>query len=215
MKDRIILSIGDYSGGWSQPYRDAGYQVMQVDPKLKMNSIDGYYGGTVQRFIRSAWFEGNRERVHGILMAPPCTDFAASGAQYWRDKDRDGRTAGSLAIVYACLELRDLCPNLQWWALENPVGRLHKLVPLLGRPLYVQPYQFAGLADDPERDRYTKKTGLWGVFNQALPMAPMDPIKVCTQGSWLQKLGGKSERTKALRSMTPQGLARAFFAANP
>ena len=29
-----------------------------------------------------------------------------------------------------------------------------------------------------------------------------------------QKLGGKSERTKELRSMTPMGFARAFCAAN-
>lgn len=28
---RKILSLCDYSGSWSQPYRDAGYEVIQVD----------------------------------------------------------------------------------------------------------------------------------------------------------------------------------------
>ena len=32
------------------------------------------------------------DTVYGILAAPPCTDFAGSGAQYWKTKDEDGRT---------------------------------------------------------------------------------------------------------------------------
>lgn len=43
----------------------------------------------------------------------------------------------------------------------------------------------------------------------------LEPIRVCSQGSWVQRLGGKSERTKELRSMTPDGFARAFALANP
>jgi len=42
----------------------------------------------------------------------------------------------------------------------------------------------------------------------------VEPVKVCEQGSWLQKLGGKSEKTKTLRSATPMGFARAFYEAN-
>jgi competence protein ComEC len=34
-------------------------------------------------------------------------------------------------------------------------------------------------------------------------------------GNWIMKLGGKSERTKELRSMTPLGFAYAFCASNP
>lgn len=31
MEKNIILSLFDESGGWSQPYRDAGYEVIQFD----------------------------------------------------------------------------------------------------------------------------------------------------------------------------------------
>ena len=90
---------------------------------------------------------------------------------------------------------------------ENPVGRLPRLVPELGKPrMYFNPCDYG--------DPYTKKTGLWGDFNTNLPKNPVEPERVCKQGSWVQKLGGKSERTKELRSMTPPGFAQAFFEAN-
>lgn len=211
---KVVLSIGDYSGKWSAPWRAAGYQVLQIDPKLQTDVNLGLVGMTAQEFRSSSLFRLVHQRVTGILMAPPCTHFTSSGAQYWPAKDADGRTAGALEIVDACLQIKDWCPNLEWWVLENPVGRLQKLRPELGKPLYVQPYQFAGFADDPESERYTKKTGLWGEFNHALISSPMEPIRACKQGSWIQKLGGSSERTKTLRSMTPTGLAWSFFISN-
>lgn len=211
MSRKIILSLCDFSGEWSRPYAEAGneYDVIRVDPK-----IPG--GKTVQEFEQSEEFANLAPFVVGILMAPPCTHFSVSGAQYWPAKDEDGRTAKDLEIVDTCLRIKDRCKNLVWWVLENPVGRLPTLRPKeLGRPkMYVQPYYFAGFADDPERERYTKKTGLWGDFNANLPHSPLEPIKVCEQGSWIQKLGGSSEKTKELRSMTPQGFARSFYEAN-
>jgi hypothetical protein len=103
----------------------------------------------------------------------------------------------------------DFCKP-DWWALENPVGRLHTLLPELGKPWYFQPCDYG--------DPYTKKTALYGKFMRPLPLWVGDrsvkPVRVSSQGSWVQKLGGKSERTKELRSATPMGFARAFFAAN-
>ena len=63
-------------------------------------------------------------------------------------------------------------------------------------------------------DPYTKKTLLWGSFAVPEPNR-VEPIRSCKQGSWIQKLGGKSEKTKTLRSITPPGFAKAFFEANP
>lgn len=187
MERKIILSLCDYSGTWSQPYKENGYDVRQVDLKTGAD-------------IRSLPFPG---RVHGILAAPPCTAFAGSGAQYWGDKDRDGRTFEGLALVDACLRFVAVC-DPEWWCLENPVGRLKKW---LGPPnLIFQPFEFG--------DAYTKRTCLWGRFNTDLVRAPVEPVKVCPQGSWLQRLGGKSERTKELRSVTPPGFAKAFYEAN-
>ncbi len=33
MKKRSLLSLFDHSGQWSQPYRDAGWTVVQIDIK--------------------------------------------------------------------------------------------------------------------------------------------------------------------------------------
>lgn len=200
---KTIISLCDYSGAWSRPYREAGYEVIQIDPKLPGGATAQQYLSILKKLIAEGYTPGP---IQGILMAPPCTDFAGSGAQYWKAKDADGRTAASLEIIDACLEIRDMLRPV-WWALENPVGRLPQLRPELGKPWYWQPWWYG--------DAYTKKTGLWGNFNRELPRNEVEPIKVCEQGSWIQKLGGKSEKTKELRSMTPEGFARAFFEANP
>jgi hypothetical protein len=199
--DKVILSLFDYTGAWCKPYREAGgYRVIQMDIKhgIDILKVDADY--LYKKYYVTP------EQVHGILAAPPCTDFSVSGAQYWPAKDKDGRTAASMALVQKVLDLVDMCQP-EWWVLENPVGRLPKLFPSLGKPWYFQPHWYG--------DAYTKKTGLWGKFNNDLPRNDVEPIKACKQGSWLQKLGGKSEKTKMLRSMTPQGFANAFFKANP
>jgi len=196
---RYIISAFDHSGTWVTPYRSSGYQTLQLDIKRGED-------------IRSIQRHQLPERAHGILLAPPCTDFSLSGAQYWKSKDSSGSTLDSLALVDAGLRLVALL-DPHWWVLENPTGRLQNY---LGKPrMWFDPWEFAGWADDPDSERYTKRTGLWGRFNPDLPRKPLPPIRSCKQGSWIQRLGGASERTKELRSITPTGFARAFFHANP
>jgi hypothetical protein len=183
---RIILDLCGGTGAWSDPYRQAGYDVRLV-------TLPAYDVLTYQP----------PARVHGILAAPPCEHFSVSGAQYWPTKDTDGRTIAALGVVIACLRIiaMTVC---EWWAFENPVGRLRRYLgaPILG----FDPCDFG--------DPYTKKTFLWGRFTEPVRQ-PVTPIRVSAQGSWIQRLGGSSERTKTLRSITPPGFARAFFVANP
>jgi hypothetical protein len=224
---KTIISICDHSGGWSRPYAEAGYNVLRVDPKhppgfTKMADGGWAVGMTAQEILghyRTLMEMGATPNVHGLMLAPVCTDFTNSGARWWAGKDASGSTEQSLELVDACLALVELLKP-RWWVLENPVGRLPKLRPQLGKPLlYIHPHQYALLADDPDKDAYTKKTGLWGSFNPALERAELDPVfytKGGKRGSWMwAHLGGKSDRTKELRSVTPQGFARAFFKANP
>ena len=160
--DRTILSLCDYTGNWPRPYLEAGYRVVLVDPKHKTSSIsDGLYkiATTVEDLVflkdHSLLKLLTSFTIHGIMMAPPCTHFSASGAQYWKRKDADGRTLAARALIRVCLEIKDfLQPS--WWVLENPVGRLPTLFPdALGRPkMYFTPCDYG--------DPYTKKTGLWG-----------------------------------------------------
>ena len=186
--NKIILSFFDYSGNWPKYYREAGYEVYSLDIK---NGFDILELDVYNDIIPLG-------KIHGILAAPPCTDFAGSGAQYWKQKDLDGRTDASLKLIDKVLEIIEVCQPC-WWALENPVGRLQKLRPQLGKPWYFNPCDFG--------DPYTKKTGLWGNFNKDLAKTPVKP----DPNNWIMKLGGKSERTKELRSMTPLGFAKAFF----
>lgn len=222
---KTILSLFDYSGRWSRPYRVQGYRTVLVDIKhtaesharIAREDCQYYLNPGPERFTTCPISVADPALphylkqfgpIHGVLAAPPCTDFAVSGAQYWKAKDADGRTAASLALVRATLAIIDAY-RPAWWALENPVGRLNKLVPELAPfgPWYFQPHWYG--------DPWTKKTGLWGTFNGNLPRNEVEPIRYNSQGSWTQSLGGKSERTKELRSMTPEGFALAFARANP
>lgn len=187
VEDRIILDLCGGTGSWSAPYREAGYDVRLVT--------------LPEQDVRL--FKVPAEPIHGILVAPPCDHFSGSGAQYWLEKDEDGRTLEALSIVDACLRIVGVCKP-QWWALENPVGRL---IHYIGPPrMSFDPCDYG--------DPYTKKTLLWGEFNTP-KRNPVEPVRVCSQGSWLMQLGGKSEKTKRLRGITPPGFARAFFEANP
>ncbi len=138
-----------------------------------------------------------RRPVHGILAAPPCTDLASSGSRWWASKGQDA-LLGSLAVADACLRVA-IQHRPQWWALENPVGRL--------RHYYGDPTLIFNPCD--YGDPYTKRTLLWGIFT--IPdKTPVDP----TDGSKMHRMSPGPMRAR-LRSATPPGFARAFFNANP
>lgn len=211
--NKVIISLCDYSGRWPSEYIKQGYTVALFDLKHGDDCTD--LEGTLEGVDQAIAAAGGDDTamVVGVLAAPVCTDFSVSGAQYWPAKDADGTTARSLALLDACMTIIQIT-NPTWWALENPVGRLKRLRPELPFIGWFQPHHYAAL--DPQHSRYTKKTGLWGTVNMPEQLTRnMEPIRSCSQGSWLQLLGGKSERTKELRSMTPLGFSTAFFEANP
>lgn len=144
----LILSLCDFTGEWSRPYREAGYEVRQYDLKL-----DG-------RDLRLEHVP--REPVLGILAAPDCTRFALSGNRWTRT---DTEMIESLSLVDACLRFVAMTKPT-FWALENPVG---KLSGYLGKPnLIFNPCDYG--------DPYTKRTCLWGDFTGAVK-SPVDPVE--------------------------------------
>ena len=183
--NKIIVDLCGGTGAWSAPYLEAGYDVRLVS--LPGTDVRSYEPPV---------------NVYGVLAAPPCTHFSVSGAQYWKAKDADGRTFADITILTACLMIIARVKPV-FWAIENPVGRMRNM---LGPPdLIFNPCDFG--------DPWTKKTYLWGEFNPpALHL--VTPIRYCRQGSWIQQLGGSSQKTKKLRAITPPGFARAFFEAN-
>jgi hypothetical protein len=176
--------------------------------------------------LRTPFDAGRAPRIVGVLAAPPCTHFAGSGARWWAEKDARGDTDEAVQIVRDCLRVVALTKP-DFWALENPAGRLERLVPELQEvpsKVTFHPCDYAVLADDVQAEAYTKRTVLWGKFDAAYlaglsENTHVEPVMIekrrkdgtVVRGSWMwANLGGKSERTKALRSKTPTGFARAF-----
>jgi hypothetical protein len=234
-----ILSLFDHTGNWPTYFAQAGWDVITVDIQ------DGFDLLRVKNMEDAL---NEFEDIDAVIAAPPCTDFSSSGAWTWPSKDSNGTTKASLELVHQTMRLIDAFiptdPDYDgsfFWALENPVGRIAKLVPELGEPWYFNPYEYAGWLDDltaedhlrieelrikPYKNLskddidfiqwanlYTKKTGIWGDFKRP-EKKPIEPIQGAKQGSIMQRYGGKSIKTKNARSATPHGFAKAFWAAN-
>ena len=181
----IILDLCGGTGAWSRPYAEAGYDVRVIDIKTGQD-------------VRKLKHLG--EPVHGILAAPPCTHLSGSGARWWAEK---GETAllDALSVVDACLRVV-MFHKPEWWALENPVGRISRY---LGKPkLVFQPYEYG--------DPWVKKTCVWGEFNIP-PKRPVPPDADPKVREHIWRMPPSSDRPEK-RSITPPGFARAFFEAN-
>lgn len=213
---RVIYSLFDVTGQWSQPWRDAGYKVRQYDIK---SGHDLMQFGQWMMDVEEDIAEGLD--IVGILGAPPCTSFAVSGARWWEsqhdiaDSSMVAKKYGLWAAKYFDTPL-DYANHLVavmklvveqadpsgFYAMENPVGRIASQNALPKASFVFDPSNFG--------DPYTKQTLLWGQFNTDLPTANVKP----TLGSLMHKLRGDVEEEKAQRSETPEGFAYAFFMAN-
>lgn len=201
----IILDVGGGSGEWSRPYRLAGYDVRVIDPTV-------WPSYPAQRIV-DEWehmLTHHHERreppaIRGVLLAPPCTQFAGSGARWW-----DGKAAEEPQLLeHAVTTVRQFLRIVElvkpdWWALENPSGRLAKCVPELGKWRYTwQPWQYG----TPE----TKRTCMWGEHTRPAPTITERPAIVTAR---VHRMAPSPDRAR-LRSITPAGFAQAFFEANP
>ncbi len=183
-KNKIIADLCGGSGAWSKFYKEAGYDVRNI---------------TLPDYNILTWDEYLNLDIYGILFALPCTHFCGSGARWWKEKDRDGRTLEDTKILANGLMIIATCKP-HFWCIENPVGRLGKW---LGKPImYFHPYEFG--YENP----YTKKTCLWGKFN----IPEKHPTYVRMKNP-IWYMSPSIDRAK-LRSITPSGFAKAFYEAN-
>ncbi len=149
-----------------------------------------------------------------ILAFPPCTDMAVSGAVWFKAKASKNPLFQIEAVRTAKIAayLADFvfdCPYL----IENPVSVLSSM---WRRPDFIfNPYEYGGYLPTndthplfPEyikdRDAYPKKTCLW--VGNGLVLPPKIPVVVNKGYSdQYSKLGGKSAKTKMIRSLSPRG----------
>ena len=197
---KIVVSLFDSSGVWSKPWRDAGYTVYQFD--LDPNS--------------SAWQEDVKNLTadflqdHGIdvvdilLAQPPCTDFSLAGNRWFSDPSKKAAKLKSLnensALVNHTLDVIGyLRPAI--WGLENPIGTIKKHTSVSEPRLVFDPFMYGA--------PYTKRTQIFGHFNEDLPQATVFPEKA----SLIHKLSGTG-KGKGERSLTPEEFAYSFYMAN-
>jgi len=146
---------------------------------------------------------------------PSCTYLTVAGAKHSRTKSELMESIDNAKMVERIANLFG-CP----WMVENPVG---KMSTLWRKPdYYFDPYEYGGYLGPhegsyhpkmPFMNAYTKKTCLWTGNGFTMPGKLPVPHIGCFWG-W-KYLGGKSERTKQLRSLTPEGFARAVYIFNP
>lgn len=157
-----------------------------------------------------------------VIAFPPCTDLAVSGSRHFAAKrERDP------LFQYKAVETAKIAATIADhfgvpYMIENPVSVLSSM---WRKPNFTfHPCAFGGyLPEDdkhphfpdiiPARDAYTKKTCLWTGNGFVMPkIKSIPPFGDCNPG-WA-KLGGKSKRTKLIRSLTPRGFALAICLAN-
>ncbi|OTJ96584.1 DNA cytosine methyltransferase, partial [Pseudomonas aeruginosa] len=117
--DKVVLSLFDHTGQWSQPWEDAGYQVLRFD--IQDNPVTGDVNEFGAGFFGDWFGDFDGLDIYAILAACPCTEFATSGARHFAAKDADGRTVAAVQLVHQTLRtIEYFRPAV--WAIENPVG---------------------------------------------------------------------------------------------
>lgn len=207
MKKAIFLY--DFTGIMAKPWLDAGYECW---------CFDGQHKPGIER-------DGLMMRV-GMMFFPEHLEYQAATIL--------DLVGGSADMVFGVPEFQndsaklaklvevvgDFCGSK--WAVENPVSVLSTIWRKPDHKFH--PYEYGGYLDEsdthpiyPEyikpRDAYPKKTCIWSGGGFIMP--EKNPVE-CEAGYSDQhrKLGGKSLKTKNIRSATPRGFAMAVFLAN-
>lgn len=206
----VILDLCGGTGSWAKPYKDAGYDVRTLT--LPDNDV--------RKWREWDWLPAlvEQKAIRGVLAAPPCTKFSKAA---WQVKKANRDFKEGMECVRACLEIiwyiQENGAPLAFWALENPMGYLYNF---LGKPAYYfQPWWFG--ETDGKR---TKRTALWGYFNE-----PRRTVRVrdfpyisphsrpagdgtCDKERVNKHWGSMSVEDRA---KTSEFFAKAFFEANP
>ena len=226
-----VVSLFDESGNALRPWAEAGFHCYAFDIENKNNRedfpSDGFIYYANADLFDTIWISRIIELKPVFVMGfPPCTDLAVSGAKHFARKlAADPECQRRATRLARLVELIGEECGVPWFA-ENPVS---VLATLWRKPdCYWHPYEFGGYLPEndihprwPEyilpRDAYEKLTCFWTGNGYELPeKKPVSFISVRyengVKGSvQFAKLGGKSKKTKQIRSETPRGLALANF----
>lgn len=157
-----------------------------------------------------------------VLAFPPCTDLAVSGAAHFASKREKNPNFQHDAMELFYVSVRIANQLGAPYAIENPVS---VAATMWRKPdVSFHPWEYGGyLPEDdvhpmyPEyiapRDAYPKRTCYWTGNGFIMPQPSPVEVRPGYSDQHL-KLGGKSKKTKRIRSASPRGVARAICMAN-
>ena len=232
-KNKYVISLYDYTGEALKPWAEVGYKCIAYDIQHDNTQSEIFDSGGSIVYAKADLHDiatldhlftvYSRKEVTFAMAFPVCTDMAVSGAAHFkRKRERDPlfqRKAANYAIWCAELFQALGCP----YFIENPVSVLSTL---WRKPDYsFHPYEYGGYIE-PEQaehpkwpdyiapmDAYPKKTCLWTGGGFVMPdISPVEPEAGHSRQHL--KLGGRSTKTKNIRSATPRGFAQAVFNVN-
>jgi hypothetical protein len=160
MSAGVVILLCNLTLNMAQPWLDAGYDVVLVDPQHPESSSDGRIeriSGTVLQAARRLGEILRTRRVVFVFGFPPCTDVAVSGSLHFRRKyDADPHFQAKAALVAEqCRMVGEMagCP----WGFENPVSVFSSIFGPANWSFH--PWHFTRI--EPA-DNYTKNTQIWG-----------------------------------------------------
>jgi len=236
MKDKVVISLYDFTGEALKPWAEQGYTCYAYDIQHEKDNPRKECFGKGAIWYTYCDLQKNSGTVHKTLIEhherhdvifgmafPVCTDMAVSGAAHFAKKAEANPLFQEQAVKHAidCADLFDDlgCP----YFVENPVSVL--ATKWRKSDYRFHPYEYGGYIPYGEaqhplwpeyiapQDAYPKKTCLWTGNGFVMPTKVSVELKKGYSKQHL-KLGGKSARTKNIRSATPRGFARAVMEAN-
>ena len=227
----------DYTGIMAKPWADAGYLCYCFDgqhpkgvtPGDHVNILNiglwfidqfAFPSGELKNLERIKRFTGGG--VSFVFGFPECTDLTVAGARHF-EKKRKKNPKFQLEAMQLVKMVELVGDGLDCsWGIENPVGVISTM---WRKPDFkFNPCDYSGyLSEDdehplysgiyPKRDLYNKNTCIWHGNGFIEPVKKrVEPLFKDNPG-W-KFCGGKSLKTKNIRSATPRGFAQAVFEAN-
>lgn len=219
----VVVSLFDESGNMVRPWGEVGYTCACFD-WATTNRVELVGKGSIQYYKVDLTNPIVLQKIislkpYIVFGFPECTHLAVSGTRHFAQKRHDNPLVQHDAV--------ELCRTVELvgeasdaiWMMENPISMLSSL---WREPDYrFHPFNYGGYLpiDDVHprwpkyimpRDAYKKTTCLWTSENFFMPpFLSVEPIDIVGFSIQSQVLGGKSEKTKQIRSETPRGFSKA------
>ncbi len=238
-----VVSLFDFTGIACLPWAEAGYSCYCFDRQHEGVRTERHGKGSITYIHWDSdlpgWMRLVRQvckQAYFVMSFSPCDDTAGSGSLHFKTKRAKDPGFQTKAVVrFSKVEAVAEALDCDRWVAENPVGVITKLWRRFSYT--VHPCWYGGYIPKreaahptwpeyiPPRDAYEKRTCLWAgpafvlpprkdVLPESFDGESATPGKKLKFNRQTKKLGGKSLKTKNIRSATPRGLFRAIFLHN-